>query len=56
MSEVRRNIFSQLSRLKIFITVKLLVRSLRHEDVWGGVDVWIHVFLASALVGGEWSA
>jgi hypothetical protein len=21
-----------------------------------GVDVWIHVFLTSALVGGEWSA
>jgi hypothetical protein len=23
---------------------------------YGGVDVWIHVFLTSALVGGEWSA
>jgi hypothetical protein len=22
----------------------------------GGVDVWIHIFLTSALVGGEWSA
>jgi hypothetical protein len=22
----------------------------------GGVDVWIHVFFTSALVGGEWSA
>jgi hypothetical protein len=21
---------------------------------YGGVDVWIHIFLASALVGGEW--
>jgi hypothetical protein len=21
-----------------------------------GVDVWIHIFLTSALVGGEWSA
>jgi hypothetical protein len=23
---------------------------------YGGVDVYIHVFLTSALVGGEWSA
>jgi hypothetical protein len=23
--------------------------------VYGGADVWIHVFFASALVGGEWS-
>jgi hypothetical protein len=23
---------------------------------YGGVDVWIHIFLTSALVGGEWSA
>jgi hypothetical protein len=25
-------------------------------DAHGGVDVWIHVFLIPALVGGEWSA
>jgi hypothetical protein len=24
--------------------------------VYGGVDVQIHVFLTSAVVGGEWSA
>jgi hypothetical protein len=23
---------------------------------YGGVDIWIHVFLTSALVGGQWSA
>jgi hypothetical protein len=23
---------------------------------YGGVDVWIHIFFASALAGGEWSA
>lgn len=23
---------------------------------YGGVAVWIHVFLTSALVGGEWAA
>jgi hypothetical protein len=23
---------------------------------YGGVDVYIHIFLASALTGGEWSA
>jgi hypothetical protein len=23
---------------------------------YGGVDVWIYVFLTSAVVGGEWSA
>jgi hypothetical protein len=23
---------------------------------YGGVEVWIHVFLTSAVVGGEWSA
>jgi hypothetical protein len=22
---------------------------------YGGVDVWIHIFLTSALAGGEWS-
>jgi hypothetical protein len=22
---------------------------------YGGVDVWIHIFLTSALVGGKWS-
>jgi hypothetical protein len=22
---------------------------------YGGADVWIHIFLTSALVGGEWS-
>jgi hypothetical protein len=25
-------------------------------EAYGGVDVQIHVFLTSALVGGEWSA
>jgi hypothetical protein len=24
--------------------------------VYGGVDVWIHIFLTLALAGGEWSA
>jgi hypothetical protein len=24
--------------------------------VYGGVDIYIHIFLTSALVGGEWSA
>jgi hypothetical protein len=24
--------------------------------VYGGMDVYIHIFLTSALVGGEWSA
>jgi hypothetical protein len=23
---------------------------------YGGVDIYIHIFLTSALVGGEWSA
>jgi hypothetical protein len=23
---------------------------------YGAADVWIHIFLTSALVGGEWSA
>jgi hypothetical protein len=23
---------------------------------YGGVDVWIHVFMTSAQIGGEWSA
>jgi hypothetical protein len=23
--------------------------------VYGGVDVWIHIFLKSVLLGGEWS-
>jgi hypothetical protein len=25
-------------------------------EAYGGVDVWMHVFLTSALVGDEWSA
>jgi hypothetical protein len=25
----------------------------RHEDMYGGVDMWIHVFLPPALIGGE---
>jgi hypothetical protein len=25
-------------------------------NAYGGVDVYVHVFLTSALVGGEWSA
>jgi hypothetical protein len=29
---------------------------LRHDDVWGGVDAQIHVFLASTVARGEWSA
>jgi hypothetical protein len=24
--------------------------------MYGGVDIYVHVFLTSALVGGEWSA
>jgi hypothetical protein len=24
-------------------------------NAYGGVDVWIHIFLTSALAGGEWS-
>jgi hypothetical protein len=24
-------------------------------NTYRGVDVWIHIFLTSALVGGEWS-
>jgi hypothetical protein len=23
---------------------------------YGGVDIWIHIFLTSALAGGEWTA
>jgi hypothetical protein len=26
------------------------------KEYWGGVDVYIHIFLTSALAGGEWSA
>jgi hypothetical protein len=25
-------------------------------NAYGGMDVYIHIFLASSLVGGEWSA
>jgi hypothetical protein len=25
-------------------------------EMYGGLDVWIHVFFTSALVGGEWLA
>jgi hypothetical protein len=25
-------------------------------QAYGGVNVWIHIFVTSALVGGEWSA
>jgi hypothetical protein len=38
--------------------VKLSLYLTKHYAMktYGGVDVQIHVFLTSALVGGEWSA
>jgi hypothetical protein len=30
-------------------------KALRHEDLWGS-GCMIHIFLTSALAGGEWSA
>jgi hypothetical protein len=35
-----------------------VVKVVKHHAMkaYGGVDIYIHVFLTSALVGGEWSA
>jgi hypothetical protein len=42
--------------LKVKSKVSLrLIKALHHEGVWG-VDVYIHIFLTSALLGSEWSA
>jgi hypothetical protein len=30
--------------------------ALRYEGVWGSECIYIHIFLTSALTGGEWSA
>jgi hypothetical protein len=42
----------------IYIKGKVVTVLIKHYAVkkYGGVDVYIHVFLTSALVGGEWSA
>jgi hypothetical protein len=40
---------------KVKLSLCLTNQALYHEGVWG-VDVSIHIFLTSALVGGEWSA
>jgi hypothetical protein len=39
---------------KVFPLLNLINHYVR--KVYGGVDVYIHIFLTSALVGGEWSA
>jgi hypothetical protein len=41
-------------RLKIKLSLCLTNYALCNEDI-GGVDVYIHIFLTSALDGGEWS-
>jgi hypothetical protein len=45
------------SQLKVK-KVKLSLCLIKHYAMkaYGGVDVWIHIFLTSALAGGEWSA
>jgi hypothetical protein len=41
--------------VKVKLTLFLTNKSLRHEDVEGvGVLVYIHAFLTSTLVRGEW--
>jgi hypothetical protein len=41
--------------MQLKLSLCLTNKSLGREHVWG-VEVWIHVFLASALFGNEWSA
>jgi hypothetical protein len=39
------------------VKVRLSLCLMRHDvSAYGEVDVYTHVFLISALVGGEWSA
>jgi hypothetical protein len=38
-----------------YVKIEKVKLSLRHEGVWG-VGLQIHIFLTSALVGGEWPA
>jgi hypothetical protein len=42
----------------IKVKVKLSLCLIKHYAIkaYGGMDVQIHIFLISALVGGEWSA
>jgi hypothetical protein len=45
------------NRNVLYTTVKTYTRSsLYSMKAYGGVDVCIHIFLTSALAGGEWSA
>jgi hypothetical protein len=48
-------IISPFGKGKIKLFACLTNYALRHKGVWG-VDVQIHIFLTSVLVGGEWSA
>jgi hypothetical protein len=44
---------------KVKVNMKLSLRfnwALHHEGVLGGVELYLHAFLTSALDGGEWSA
>jgi hypothetical protein len=42
-------------KVKVMISLCLLIKNYAMK-AYGGVDVQIHVFFTSALVGGEWSA
>jgi len=39
----------------VFKTSKLIISSPCHEDIWGGAELWLHIFLTLALDGDEWS-
>jgi hypothetical protein len=40
------------------VNVKLSLCLIKHYAMkaYGGVDIWIHIFLTLAIVGSEWSA
>jgi hypothetical protein len=47
------NIHMKLGKGKIVLVLNLIKHYAMKEE--GGVDVQIHIFLTSALIGGEWS-
>jgi hypothetical protein len=54
MGRIARNMVWKYKCKIKYLSLCITNKALCHEGVWGRVDVQIHVFLTSALIGGEW--